>query len=90
MLVMAVYLTTSVDITTTVGGEGSLEYSSHLMLPGQRGGDHGHLDRAAVLPLALRGVPLPDTWRGHEYGIRQGQGVTGGENSEKFISTRLT
>ena len=49
------------------------------MLPGQCGGDHGHLDSAAVLPLALRGVSLPDTGRGHEHGLRQGQGVAGGE-----------
>ena len=62
------------------GWEGRVKYSWHLMLPGQRGGDHGYLDCAAVLPLALRGVPLPDTGRGHEYGIRQGQSVTGGEN----------
>ena len=63
------------------------------MLPGQRGGHHGHLDGAAVLPLALRGVTLPDPGRGDEHGFRQGQGVTGGKrntivlNACWFLST---
>ena len=81
VLVMAVYLTTSVDITTTVRTLSAECRHWHLVLPGQCGGHHGHLDGAAVLPLALRGVPLPDPGRGHEHGFRQGQSVTGGRDT---------